>query len=262
MNDTAKPQTEVEKLREDNALKADLISISAHQLRTSLSAIKWVMKMILDKDVGPLTGEQEGLLKKASDSNERMIVLVNDLLNLNHAQDIVLGYTFEQVQFEDILESVLFEFMSETKKRGIEILFIKPETDLSLINADKAKLRVVLQNLIENAIKYSKDGSKIFISLTEDTDGLKFSIKDNGIGIPEDVKAHIFEKFYRAPNAERWQTVGSGLGLFTVKKIVERHGGKIWFSSEGGSASGGESNGTTFYITLPKNSTFTSEAKA
>ncbi len=242
MDSTAK--TEIAKLQEENALKADLISISSHQLRTSLSAIKWVMKMILDKDVGPLTTEQEGLLKKASDSNERMIALVNDLLNLNHAQDIVSGYTFEPVQLVDLIESVLFEFTSETKKRNIEILFLKPDTHPGSISADKVKLRVVLQNLVENAIKYSKDGGKVFLSLASNDGKLKLSVKDNGIGIPEDVQPQIFKKFYRAPNAEKWQTVGSGLGLFMVKKIIERHNGKIWFEST-------ENEGTTFYIELP-----------
>jgi len=244
METTDSLKKEIDKLREDNALKADLISISAHQLRTSLSAIKWVMKMMLDHDVGPLSSEQEGLLKKASDSNERMIALVNDLLNLNHAQDIVSGYTFEPVSILDLIDSVLFEFTSETKKRNIEIIFLKPDSPPTPIQADKGKLRVVLQNLIENAIKYSKDGGKIFLSLSADGALLKFSVKDNGIGIPKEVQPQVFKKFYRAPNAEKWQTIGSGLGLFTVKKIVERHGGEVSFESA-------EGQGTTFYVSLP-----------
>ncbi len=234
---------EIEKLKEDNALKADLISISAHQLRTSLSAIKWVIKMVLDRDVGPLAPEQEGLLKKAFDSNERMIMLVSDLLNLNHAQDIVLGYTFEKVQIVDVIDNVLFEFMSETKKRNIEIIFLKPDTALPQISADKVKLRVVLQNLIENAIKYSKDGTKIFISLIPDGDGIKLSVKDNGIGIPESTKEHIFEKFYRLQTDTNIQVKGHGLGLYLSRFFARTLGGHLSIAET--------AEGATFLFSFP-----------
>jgi len=244
MDEVEKLKKEIEKLKEDNALKQDLISVSAHQLRTSLSAIRWVTEMILDKDAGPITSEQEGLLKKAAGSNKRMIDLVNDLLTFNHAEDIIHGYKFERVQLTDIIESVIFEFTSETKKTGIELIFLKPEPSLPLINIDESKIRVVIENLIENAIKYSNKGDKIFVSATETGGMIKLSVKDSGIGIPEESRARIFEKFYRAPNAVSHAEIGTGLGLFTSKRIVERHSGEIGFSAN-------DESGMTFYFTLP-----------
>lgn len=231
-------------LKEANSLKQDLISVSAHQLRTSLSAIKWVIKMILDKDTGPLTSEQEGLLKKASASNERMIRLVSDLLSFNHAEDILHGYEFAPTQLADIIESVIFEFMSETKKRGVELIFLKPDVQLPLVSLDATKIRVVIETLIENAIKYSDSGTTIFVS-TEHKDGMvRVSVKDAGIGIPAEAQSRVFEKFYRAPNAITHSEIGTGLGLFTAKRIVERHSGTIGFEPS-------DDKGTTFYFTLP-----------
>ena len=244
MSDNQK--SEIDKLKEDNALKQDLISVSAHQLRTSLSAIKWVIEMILDKDAGSITSEQEVLLKKASASNKRMIDLVNDLLTFNHAEDIIHGYKFEKSQLSDIIDSIIFEFTSETKKTDIELIYLKPDEQLPVINMDDVKIRVVIENLIENAIKYSNKGDKIFVSTISDGKNIKLSVKDSGIGIPDEYKSRIFEKFYRAPNAVTHAEVGSGLGLFTAKRIMERHSGTIGFDSN-------EDRGTTFWITLPIN---------
>ncbi len=234
---------ENEKLKEDNAMKIDLLSMSAHQIRSSLSAIKWILKMVIDGDAGEINSEQSELLKKAFASNERMISLTSDMLDLAHTEDIVKGYTFEKTSIDDLIDSVIFEFLGETKKHKMEIIFLKPET-YEHPSVDKEKMRMVFQNLIENAIKYGNDGTKIFISLTEEGDSLKVSIKDTGIGIPQDAAPHIFGKFYRAQNAIAKAEIGSGLGLFTIKKIVERHGGKIWFESH-------KDDGTTFYVTIP-----------
>ncbi len=221
----------------------DLVSMSAHQLRTSLSAVKWILKMLIDKDAGPLTLEQENLLGKAYESNERMISLVGDMLNISKLEDIENSYHFEKQDISPLVESVLFEFMSETKKRGIELIFLKATSSLPEVSIDGNKMRIVLENLIENAIKYSDDDDKIFVSISTYEDNLIVSVKDNGIGIPDEVQGKIFTKFYRAPNAASKISVGSGLGLFSAKKIVERHSGKIWFENS--------PHGVTFYFTIP-----------
>lgn len=232
------------KLRKQNAFKTDVISISAHELRTSLSALKWILKMFLDKDVGEINAEQESLMKKAFDSNERMIGLVNEMLAINHSDEVNLTYETEQASIEDIIDTVLFDFIGEAYKRGIELLFLKPEHPMPKITADVSKIRVVIQGLVENAIKYSEDGGKVFISVHEKGREIEISVKDTGMGITAEDQPHIFEKFFRARNAKEKYSVGSGFGLFTAKRIVEHHGGTIRFEST-------EKNGTTFYITLP-----------
>ncbi len=237
---------EIEKLKHINEVKSDLISISAHQLRTSLSALRWILKMFQDKDLGKMTTEQEGFIGKALESNERMITLINDLLTLNHAEDVDLPFRFKQVNILELLEQTIFEFYGETHKKGIELIFIKPSVAIPLVNCDIEMIRVVFQNLIENSIKYSNEGGKVFITLKHNAEqgNIEISAHDNGIGISHEDSEKIFDKFFRAENAVKKDYVGSGLGLFTTKNIVERHKGKIWFESSSDA-------GTTFYVTLP-----------
>lgn len=246
MNEIETLQADNEKLKKINAVKSDLISISAHQLRTSLSALKWILKMFIDKDLGKLTDEQEGLIQKAFDSNERMITLVNDLLTLNHADDTTIKFKFKEVNILELLEQTIFEFYGETRKKDIELIFLKPYTEIPMISCDIEMMRVVLQNLLENAIKYSRPKDKVFVSLKVNLEprSLEMSVHDTGIGIKTEDQSKIFEKFFRADNAIAKDYVGSGLGLFTTKNIVERHNGKIWFESSEGA-------GTTFFVTLP-----------
>lgn len=239
-----KLEEEVKRWQEIHSVKSDIVSIAAHQIRTSLSAMKWIIKMFLDGDVGKMTPEQENLMRKAYEGNDRAISIVSELLLVNKTEDILdKKYIFSKIDMVDLTNDVLFDFTGEAYARGIEIIFLKPERVHSA-NADKDKIRVVLQNLIENAIKYSALHGKVFITLKELDGMMQISVKDTGVGISEEGKGKIFQKFYRDKEAEKEQVVGSGIGLFTSKKIVEDHGGKIWFESSAG-------EGTTFFFTIP-----------
>ena len=235
---------ENEKLLKLNENKSDIISITAHQLRTSLSALKWILKMFIDEDLGKLTNEQSELIQKAFSSNERMLNLVNDLLTLSHSEDSLIKFNFKKINILSLIEQTLFEFSGEANKKEIGLIFLRPESTLPLINCDEEMMRVVLQNLIENAIKYSNKDGKVFISLKQNGGEIQISIHDAGIGINVEDRDNIFKKFYRAPNAQAKDIIGSGLGLFTTKNIVERHKGRIWFDNTQGV-------GTTFFVTLP-----------
>ncbi len=246
--DIEKLKAENEKLQKLSDFKSDVISISAHELRTSLSALKWILKMFIDGDIGAISVEQKTFIKKAFESNERMIGLVNEMLSVNHADDISLKYTPENVDVVELVESVLFDFVGESFKKNIQVIFLKGEQKLPKAFVDPYKARVVLQNLVDNAIKYSNFGSKIFVSLSiKENAGKKeieIAVKDNGIGIPAADQVKIFEKFFRAENAKQKNEVGSGLGLTTARNIVTRWEGKIWFESK-------EGGGSNFYFTLP-----------
>lgn len=244
-------EDEIKKLREENEQlkkinenKSDIISITAHQLRTSLAALKWIFKMFLEEDVGKLNTEQSGFIQKAYNSNERMLALVNDLLTLSHAEDASVSYNFKKIDILYLIEQTLFDFSGETNKKGIELIFLKPELPLPSINCDESMIQVVIQNLVENSIKYSNQGGKVFVSLRQKDNDIIISVHDTGIGIKDEDKGNIFQKFYRAPNAQEKDEVGSGLGLFTTKNIVEKHKGKIWFENTQG-------EGTTFFVSLP-----------
>jgi signal transduction histidine kinase len=244
MDDLEKIKTENEKLKKVSETKSDIISITAHQLRTSLSALKWILKMFIDEDVGKLTNEQSELIQKAYTSNERMLTLVNDLLTLSHTENVSISYNFKKIDLLYLMEQTLFEFSGETNKKGIELIFLKPKTSLPLINCDEEMIRVVFQNIIENAIKYNNRDGKVFISLKQEENNIQISFHDTGIRIKNEDKDNIFKKFFRAPNAIEKDIIGSGLGLFTTKNIVEKHNGKIWFEN----ADGG---GITFFVALP-----------
>jgi signal transduction histidine kinase len=240
-----KLKEENKKLKKLNSVKTDLVSISAHQIRTSLSALKWIIKMFLDGDLGKLTTEQDTLLRKAFQGNDRAISIVSELLLANKTENLEeKSYNFEKINIVETIESCIFDFSGEARSQDIEIIFLKSNDKEPFVKADKEKIRVVFQNLLENAIKYSNQHSKIFILLKENKTEVEISVKDSGIGISKEGQKKIFEKFYRDPTAQKKEVVGSGIGLFTTKEIVEKHSGKIWFESK-------EGEGTTFYFTVP-----------
>jgi signal transduction histidine kinase len=243
---------ELKALREENerlkrviATKAEMVSINVHQIRTLLSAVKWIIKMFLDGDLGKLTTEQDSLLRKAYEGNERMLVTASEMLLINKTESIVeKPYVFENVNIVDIIENSIFDFSGEVNVKGIEIIFIKSKEGTSFIRADKEKIRIVFQNLLENAVKYSNNHSKIFISTRQKDGFIEVSVKDTGIGIASVGKEKIFDRFFRGENAQKKEAIGSGIGLFTTKKIIEEHKGKIWFEST-------ENQGSTFFFTIP-----------
>ncbi len=243
--DAASLAKENEALKEDIAAKSDLISVSAHSLRTSLTSMKWILKMFLDGDFGALTGEQKSFMEKAFASDERMIRLVNEMLSINHAEDMLDTMNLVPVDTVKMLEEINFDFTGESYKRGIELIFLKPATNISPALADSEKTRVVFQNLIENAIKYSNKGDRVVITVNETAENVEVSVRDTGIGIAPADQPSIFQKSFRAENAQKQDSVGSGLGLYTTKRIVEKNNGTIRFESAPGT-------GTTFFVTLPK----------
>ncbi len=235
-----------EKLTQLDKMKSEIISIVAHQLRTPLSAIKWTLKILLDKDVGDINKGQEDLLSKGFESNERMIRLINDMLAVDRLESGKLKYNFVPVQFEELVQEMIGNLLTLATQKNVRLEFSTPQTALPKIKIDPDKMRDVLQNLIDNAIKYTKEEGVVTVSVTQEDDSLHFSVVDNGIGIPDEEQEKIFSRFFRAANAVHTETDGSGLGLFIALSVVKRHSGKIWFEST-------LNEGTTFHVLLPLN---------
>lgn len=226
-------------------MKTEFVSISAHQLRTPLSAIKWTLKMILDEDVGTISPDQREILEKSYASNERMINLVNDLLNVTRIEEGRFLYKLEPVQLEEMMQTTIDNLKEEAQRRKASLIFNKEESRLPAVKVDKEKLKLVLDNLVTNALKYnSSKKAKVEVFIKKIDDQIQLQVKDNGLGIPKTQQSRIFTKFFRGENVVRLEVDGSGLGLYTTKNIIEAHGGKIWFDSE-------EGKGTSFYFTLP-----------
>ena len=225
-------------------MKTEFVSLAAHQLRTPLSAIKWTLRMLLDGDLGKITEEQRGFIEKTYKSNERMISLINALLNVTRIEEGRYIYKPVFAQIENIVQFVINSFKEETGRKKIKLEFKKPRKKLPEVKVDVEKTRLAINNLLDNAIKYTPSGGKVTVSFKYTKKAIKFSIKDTGVGIPKDQQERVFTKFFRGANVMRMDTEGTGLGLFITKNIIEAHGGKIWFESE-------ENKGTTFFFTLP-----------
>ncbi len=225
-------------------MKTEFVSLAAHQLRTPLSAIKWTLRMLLDGDLGGITPEQKDFIEKTYKSNERMISLINDLLDVTRIEEGRYLYKPILTEIEPVVQFVARSYKEEGERRNIKIEFKKPEKKLPRIRMDVEKIKLAIENLFDNATKYTPSGGKVTVSLKGDAKEVQLSVKDTGIGIPKDQQRRVFTKFFRGANVMRIETEGSGLGLFIAKNIIEAHGGKIWFDSE-------EGKGTTFYFTLP-----------
>ena len=225
-------------------MKTEFVSIAAHQLRTPLSAIKWTLRMVLDGDTGEVNEEQRELLEKTYVSNDRMISLINDLLNVSRIEEGRFLYKQELVNLEDLVSIIVDSSQELLKMKKMELTVDKPEKPLSQVSVDREKMELVIQNLLENAVKYTPEGGKIDISISGDDKNIIFKIKDTGVGIPDDQHDRIFTKFFRGDNVIRMETEGSGLGLYTTRNIIDAHKGKIWFDSK-------EGEGTTFIFTIP-----------
>ena len=225
--------------------KTKFVSVAAHQLRTPLSASKWALKMVLDGDMGPLTIDQKTVLMKGYESNERMIALVNNLLDVDRIGSGRYQYVYESMSIVDQIDSVLADMAPTIKKKNMKVVFNKGKDEIRNVLADSKKMRNVVQNLIDNAIKYTHPGGFVTITLAlEGNNMLAVSVKDTGIGIPEDQQNQIFQKFFRGDNARKLETEGSGLGMYIAKEIVEMHKGRLRFESR-------ENKGSTFTFTLP-----------
>jgi signal transduction histidine kinase len=225
--------------------KSEFISIAAHQLRTPLSGIKWTLNMMVNEELGPLSDDQKVFLLKLQESNDRMIHLVNDLLQADRLETDKTEYSFEKVDFGGMVKNISEDFKISAKNNGLSLyVSVKQNNDLS-VYGDKEKLHSVIQNLVDNAIKYTLKGGSINVSSEINKEGrVMLSVSDTGIGIIKSQQEKIFGRFFRGSNALKIKTDGTGLGLYIVKQIVERHGGNVSFEST-------EGVGSRFIVTLP-----------
>ncbi len=221
--------------------KIDFFLVSAHELRTSLSAMKWMLKMLSDGDFGPLNATQMAMITQATSANDRMITLLNDTMTIVKTDGSSIPYIMAPVSLSDLTEESVKDFTSEAAHRGMHVRYTPSATPVIVIG-DIEKLRIVLHNLLENAIKYGNPDTDIILTLSIDDNKATLVIKDHGVVIPEAEQSRIFEKFFRASTTK--EHIGIGLGLYATKRIVERHGGTLSFTSS-------EQDGTVFTLALP-----------
>ncbi len=231
------------KLRKLDKVKSEFISIASHQLRTPLSAIKGYISMILDGTYGKIDNEKKEVLDRVYFSNERLIGLVNDLLNLSRIERGKFQFEFRKIDdVSEILASVVNEFRINAEKKGLKIDY--KEKTVPIINADPHKLRQVFVNIIDNAIKYTEKG-RLEIETEIRPKKIIFKFKDSGIGMTREEISSICEKFRRGRGGKKYHAGGMGIGLYICHKILEAHDGKIYAKSRG------RGKGTTFHVEIP-----------
>jgi len=233
-----------EELKKLDVAKTEFIAITSHQLRTPLTAIKGYASMILEKFYGEVPERVKKPLENIFVSNERLIKLVNDILSVSKIETKKMEVKFEKASLEEIISTVIDELKIKAQKKNLYLIFEKPTPPLPEILIDKEKIRQVILNVIDNAIRYTEKGGAKVESKRKNSE-VQIKVSDTGVGLAKGEIDMLFESFARGRAGYQFWTEGAGLGLYIARKFLEMHDGKIWAESEG------KGKGSTFYIELP-----------
>lgn len=223
--------------------KDDFLSMASHQLRTPLTSIKGYISMLMEGDIGKVSPEQKKVLNEAFISSERMVRLISDFLNVSRLQTGKFVIDKHPVNLALLVQQEIDSLVPNAQAREMKFEYKAPK-NIPELELDENKIEQVVMNFCDNAIYYSKEKSKIIVSLKKTANWVEFTVKDSGIGVPIEDQPHLFNKFFRAPNAKRARPDGTGVGLFLAKKVIDAHDGMIIFESI-------EGKGSTFGFKLP-----------
>jgi len=225
-------------------LKSEFITLASHQLRTPLSAIRWYVELF-DEEKKTLTADQRSYLKEIDHGLDRMVALLTALLHASHLEGEGLRPEMQIIDAGALVREMEKDCETMAGEAGLHCMLSAPRRKI-MVKTDPTLLRIVLQNLVSNAVKYSRKGKRISIGFSANKSTIVFSVQDEGVGIPVAEQKRVFQRFFRAKNVRQMDTDGNGLGLYITKSIVERLGGTIEFKSR-------ENEGTTFTVTFPVN---------
>lgn len=224
--------------------KIEFVTVASHQLRTPINEMTWALEALsADASLGE---EARELLTNAVASGVKLKRIVEDLLDISKIEEGRYGYSFSETDIIAFVGELASRALPRAEKAGLKLYFDRPKENLPEVLVDKEKLSMALSNLIDNSMRYNTEGGEIIISVRQSANGpyVEISIKDTGIGIPKEEIDKLFSKFFRAANALKYSTEGSGLGLYIAKNIAEAHGGGVSVESE-------INRGSTFILSLP-----------
>jgi PAS domain S-box-containing protein len=232
--------------REVDRMKSEFVTLASHQLRTPLTGIKWFAELLLRGKAGALSNKEAEYVQQMHVCTDRMITLIDDLLDVSRIET-GRKYFIEKKSTDvvKLLQDLFLSLHALAEQRREKLVLSKSFPKELELNIDGEKIGHVFQNLLTNALRYSKPGGEIRIGCRKDHPKfVVFSVQDFGLGIPAAQQNRVFERFFRGDNVQTAETNGTGLGLYIAKSIVEGHGGKMWFESV-------ENEGSTFYFSLP-----------
>ncbi len=224
--------------------KNEFITVASHQLRTPMTEINWALDTIAqDTSMSPGTHD---LVTQTSNSAKKILSIIEDLLSIAKIEEGHFGYDLQAVDLVQFLDGLLSVAYPQIERAGLKLYFDRPKESLPMARIDLQKLSMVIRNLIDNGVRYNVPNGQVTVRIrrADDPRYVEISIKDTGIGIPSEEIKNIFTKFFRASNAVKFYTDGSGLGLWIARNIIRSHGGEMWAESE-------VNRGTTFFFTLP-----------
>lgn len=234
------------KVVETNKLKSRFLNIISHELLTPMTAIRWAVNT-LESGSGDKTAVKENrieeMLKIIKENNDKLVLIVRELLDVSRIENGKVAIQPGEFDILSGIQKIIAQKASELERKQNSVE-LKNDDNLPHVIADPERIRTAVGNLLDNAIKYSRQNSKIVITLKRDGDHVVFEIQDFGLGIPKKEHKNIFSKFFRADNVVFYQTRGLGVGLFLAKFIIEASGGKINFESQ-------EGLGSKFWFSLP-----------
>lgn len=238
--------------------KNEFLTVASHQMKSPITRINWAVENLNSDD--SLSEPNKEIVKGAFDASKLLLKIVEDFLNIAKIEEGKFGYHFEPTDIIVFLNRILSQSLSQASRVGVRLYFDRPQAPLPMAIIDSGKLSLAVVNLLENAIRYNVKNGEVIVKV-EPVSGkggsetgtllppkpfLKVSVKDTGIGVEPDALGKLFTKFFRADNAVKFQTEGSGLGLYIAKNIIQAHGGEIHAESE-------PNRGTIIYFTLPTN---------
>ena len=231
---------DVTRFRLVDAAKTDLVATVSHELKSPLTSVRMALHILLEKTVGTLTPKQDELLTAARNDTERLLRILNDLLDLARLEEGSAGLRLEPVAPAELLAVVMKEMVDKVSAKNLNVNF-DVEPDLPAVPVDRQRINHVFSNLVSNAIKHSPvDGEITLNAVPTEDNSVEFSVTDQGPGIPEEYHTRIFERFFRVPGQAK---TGAGLGLSIAREITLSHGGRIGVRSAPG-------QGATFFVIL------------
>ena len=238
-------ERDITKEREIDQLKNDFISLASHQLRTPLTTISLAIDIILRDPASTFTDRQKNSLQRIHRGIFEMADLTDALLDVSKIQLGTFIVDPEPTCVNDVAKSTVAQYRTHLDKKNLRIVETY-DSRTGLIMSSMNIVKIVLQNLISNAVKYTPKGGLIAVNTKKNKDRIVISVTDTGWGIPRDQQERIFSKFFRAYNISSQKAGGTGLGLYLTKLLLSSIKGKVWFKST-------ENEGTTFFVSLPIN---------